>query len=89
MEKSILILNIFFMHALVFLNFLLKKWNPLFNIKTLQKKKKVDNYQKIKKMLCVSHEQIQFFKTREYVQLTKHFEKLTNQLLTQVKRKQK
>ena len=56
MEKSILILNIFFMHALVFLNFLLKKWNPLFNIKTLQKKKKVDNYQKIKKMLCVSHE---------------------------------
>ena len=32
MEKSIFILHIFFMHVLVFLNPLLKKWNPLFSI---------------------------------------------------------
>ena len=39
-DKSIFTLHIFFIHALVLLNFLLKMWNSLFNINALYKRKK-------------------------------------------------
>lgn len=39
MEKSIFKLYLFYIHVLLFLNSLFKKWNPRFNVKVLNKEK--------------------------------------------------
>ena len=38
--------------------------NTHFNMKALQKERRVDSFQKIKKTLSTSHEKMQFFKRR-------------------------
>ena len=73
MEKSIFKLHIFLMHPLVFLNFLLKRVESYFQCKNVTKKKMFDNCKQIKKTLRASHEQIQLFQAREYVQHYKTF----------------
>ena len=71
MKKSIFTLHIFFMHVLVLLNLKKKKENPIYQYKSVIKKREVDNYYQIKKMLSVLYESIKLFETCAYV---KHYE---------------
>ena len=55
------------MHVLVLLNLKKKKENPIYQYKSIIKKKEVDNYYQIKKTLSVLHELIKLFETCAYV----------------------